>query len=94
MKKATAHPKPSSAQTAGSGSGADKSCETNMGLSTKGPITPWRGSWAHKQLVSRNCRIMNIDPQDAEDQRIEDAIALADLRETARYGEIRNFRFA
>lgn len=65
-----------------------------MGLSTKGPISSWKRSWAHSMLVQRNCRIMNIDPQDAEDQRIEDAIAMADIRETARYGDVRNFRFA
>ena len=30
-----------------------------MGLSTKGPITPWKDSWAHKQEIARDIRLMH-----------------------------------
>jgi hypothetical protein len=48
-----------------------------MGLSTKGPITPHRGSWAAQQR--RSAALMLGDSY-----RIDDSIAIASIRENIR----------
>lgn len=50
-----------------------------MGLSTKGPITPYRGSWADLERRRRENALLLI-----EDNRVDDAIVLAGIREQAR----------
>jgi hypothetical protein len=53
-----------------------------MGHSTKGPITPYRGSWADLERRRRETSLLII-----EDNRVDDAIVLAGIREQARMFE-------
>jgi hypothetical protein len=53
---------------------------TNMGRSTKGPITPYAGSWADQEFKRRRAAALLI----GDDQSIEDAISLATMREQVR----------
>ena len=50
-----------------------------MGLSTKGPITPYRGSWADQEFKRRNAAVLLGD-----DRHIDDAIQVASIREQVR----------
>jgi hypothetical protein len=50
-----------------------------MGRSTKGPITPYAGSWADQEFKRRNAAMLIGD-----DQVLEDAISLATMREQVR----------
>ena len=50
-----------------------------MGLSTKGPITPYAGSWADQEFKPRRAALLIGD-----EQTIEDAISLATMREQVR----------
>ncbi|MCS3449936.1 hypothetical protein M2222_001241 [Bradyrhizobium elkanii] len=50
-----------------------------MGLSTKGPITRYRGSWADLERRRREATLAMI-----EDDRVDAAIAIAGLREQVR----------
>ena len=50
-----------------------------MGLSTKGPITPYRGSWADQEFKRRNAALLLGD-----DRHTDDAIQIASIREQAR----------
>jgi hypothetical protein len=49
-----------------------------MGLSTKGPITPYRGSWADQEFKRRNAALLLTD------LHVDDAISVATLREQVR----------
>jgi hypothetical protein len=50
-----------------------------MGLSNKGPITPYHGSWADQEFKRRCAEIMAADTS-----RVDDCIAMANIRETIR----------
>ena len=50
-----------------------------MGLSRKGPITPYRGSWAELQRRRKESVLALI-----EDERVDAAIEVARIREEAR----------
>ncbi len=50
-----------------------------MGLSTKGPITPYRGSWANQEFKRRNAALLLGD-----DRHIDDSIQIASIREQVR----------
>ncbi|MHC2249932.1 hypothetical protein [Bradyrhizobium elkanii] len=50
-----------------------------MGLSTKGPITPYRGSWADLERRRREATLAMI-----EEDRVEAAITIAGIREQVR----------
>jgi hypothetical protein len=50
-----------------------------MGLSTKGTITPYRGSWADQEFRRRQAALMLTDHH-----HIDDAIAIASIREQVR----------
>ena len=50
-----------------------------MGLSTKGPITPYRRSWADQEFRRRQAALMFSDHR-----QIDDAIAIANIREQVR----------
>jgi hypothetical protein len=49
-----------------------------MGRSNKGPITPYRGSWADQEFKRRTELML------ADAQPIDDAIAIATIRENIR----------
>ncbi|WP_316207480.1 hypothetical protein [Bradyrhizobium sp. SZCCHNR3118] len=49
-----------------------------MGLSKNGPITRYRGSWADLERRRKDAQLLMI-----EDSRVDDAIAIAGLREQA-----------
>jgi hypothetical protein len=51
-----------------------------MGLSNKGPITPYHGSWADKEFKRRRAEIMAGSPN-----RVDDFIAMAKLRSCPRF---------
>jgi len=50
-----------------------------MGLSTKGPITPYHGSWADHEHRRRSGALLL-----ASDHRINDPIVMASIRENIR----------
>jgi hypothetical protein len=50
-----------------------------MGLSRKGPITPYRGSWADQEFKRRNAQLLLGDTY-----RVDDNIAIATIRESIR----------
>jgi hypothetical protein len=50
-----------------------------MGLSTKGPITPYRGSGAQQEFKCRNAALSLGD-----DRHLDEAIAVASMREQVR----------
>ena len=50
-----------------------------MGLSTKGPITPYRGSWADQEFKRRNAALLL-----GNDRHIDDAIQVATIPEQVR----------
>jgi hypothetical protein len=50
-----------------------------MGLSTKGPITPYRGSWADQEFKRRNAALLITDLHN-----VDDAISVATIREQVR----------
>jgi hypothetical protein len=50
-----------------------------MGLSTKGPITPYRGSWADQEFKRRNAAVLMTDLHN-----VDDAISVATIREQVR----------
>jgi hypothetical protein len=50
-----------------------------MGLSTKGPITPYRGSWADQEFKRRNAALLMTDLHN-----VDDAISVATIREQVR----------
>jgi hypothetical protein len=53
-----------------------------MGLSRKGPITPYRGSWAELQRRRKESVLALI-----EDERVDAAIEVANIRERVRSDE-------
>ena len=50
-----------------------------MGLSTKGPITPYRGSWTDQEFKRRNAALLLGD-----DRHVDDSIQIASIREQVR----------